>query len=505
MQSSKWSFIRLTLIILAVNIALTAWTVYVKPVLNYDAILYITAAKAISNGDWQLATELYQGSLYPFLIQLLSSISGLSFENAAHGLNSLFLTIICLAFISTVRLLGGSSKSVLIISSIVIVFFPSLLKFRPFIIRDFAYLSCYLWSIYFLLAYYQSNKTFHLASWAALLCLGACFRIESVIFLVFIGFLLTLSYAFKRVRKGHYAPITGISIVAILMLGALLYLPTLMIDVMGLNSLVMSLSYPTEYINKAISQLSEKLAISSNESGGTLVAILKPFGNVVYETLKRLEVIYAILAFIAFKMRLTLSQSYQRRIIACYIGINIIVLSLFEVSLSYLTSRYTLALALTILLLAPFTLEKAIENFSERKTATKFALSLLIIALCFVSLKRLEVSERHIEATAGKWIKTNLNDNQIIISNNSKILYYANQNPYFCFKKCNHHYKFSTRFLLHKQNKGSFEQANYLVFLVNKKDPIDIQKENEFKRQFGEPIKRFVQNEKLYVHVYKLK
>ena len=84
MQFSKWNVIHLSLAIFVINIALTTWTVAVKPVLNYDAILYITAAKAISDGNWGLASDLYSGTLYPFLIHLMSKLPGLSFENAAQ-------------------------------------------------------------------------------------------------------------------------------------------------------------------------------------------------------------------------------------------------------------------------------------------------------------------------------------------------------------------------------------------------------------------------------------
>lgn len=507
MPYSKWNNVHCVLFILAANILLTAWTVYVKPVLNYDGILYITTAQAIDIGDWQKASELYKGSLYPLLIQWSSKLSGLSIEYAAHALNALLLSVLSLAYIMTVRQLGGTSKRILWISCAIILFFPSLLKYRPFIIRDFGFLSCYLWSIFFLLKYQHTKHYKHLFLWAMILIFGAFLRIESLLFLILLSMLLLLPNAVKYVRNSNTKWLISTSLICLILIGiVLLFKPQLHSGESSstLASLLNSLSYRLEYITRAISLLTTKLVSHNEQSGGIVMAIAKPIGSVLYETLKRLEVIYAVLAVIAYKMQLVLNNRDERKVITSYLLIGITVLILFEISLGYLTARYTMAIVLTILLLVPFLLEKMFNNVLSKSHSAKFGLAFLTLVLCFISVKRLVFSEQHVEATAGQWLVTNLPQNAVIASNNSKVLYYANRHPYIYFQDQKKHHRFDTRLLLSQRNKTALATADYLSFMVRTKDKRDVSQEALFTEQFGTPIARFEQHKGLYVNIYKL-
>lgn len=505
MPNSKWNALHCALFLLLANLTLTAWTSYVKPVINYDGILYINAAQAIQNGNGQLALEFYKGQLYPFLIQFTANITSLNLEHAAHLLNALFLTSISMAFVLIVRQLGGKSNLILIISILLILLFPSITKYRPFIIRDFGFLNCYLWSIYFLLAYYDRNKISDFFLWLLLLGMSAFFRTEGAIFLAGLGTLLLVPYTAKQAQKTSRKSLIILTTSIIFALTALLLLPSLLTTLPPSNPFATALSYPGEYIERALSLLNQKLSTNHDQSNGLFFTIFESVGNVIYEILKRLEIIYAIFALIAIKFELVLTNKEQRKIISYYILVAVLILILFEISLGYLTSRYALTIALTVLLLATFTLEKAYQQFSKKTRRTQAALVFLALILSTQSLKRLEPSEQHVEASTGKWIEQNLSTSDIIASNNSKVLYYAKRYPYIYFADQQKHHRYNTQLLLSKRNESAFSKADYLAFMVRIKSPNDLEKDELFKAQYGPAIKRFEQDEGLYVHVYEIK
>jgi len=120
-------------------------------------------------------------------------------------------------------------------------------------------------------------------------------------------------------------------------------------------------------------------------------------------------------------------------------------------------------------------------------------------------LKRLQFDDQHVEATTGYWITHNIDSDAAVVSNNSKILYYAKRNPYINFVNRQRHHRFSTELLLSEHNSQAFANADYLAFMVRTKNPNDLQTDALFKTKYGQPIQRFVQHEKQYVHLYKMK
>ena len=502
MSYSKWHLFGFFIAVFIGNLVLSAWMAYSKPVLGYDGILYVLAAEAIGNKNWELASELYSGSLYPFLIYLSSSLSKLSTEHAAHLFNALCFVCISFAYIAIVNKLGGRSRKIMLIAAMVIIFFPSLIRFRPYIFRDYAFLSCYLWSIYFLLCYYKDNRLFDLAFWAGLLGVATLFRKEGIVFLVFLSVVVVFSYAKKQLQaKGYGLPLIigggGMVVFFVVMFFAPLFLSARVEP----NVVLTTLSQPSGYIVKVL----KNLFLSNDGFVGVLSALCTSFLDVVYETLRRLELIYAFLAIYAIKKSLALTQGHQRSVVGSYAVIAFFILVLFDVSLSYLTSRYVLALTLTILLVVPFALEDLFNEFSRKTKFKKACLILLLMILTFLSIKRFVLSEQHIEATSGQWAVEHISADAVIASNNSKILYYAGRHPYNYIEKRKIHIRYSSKELLSKRNKKNFAKSDYLFFLMRVRNQQDIDQNEEFKEKYGLPIKTFEQNEEQYVNVYKIK
>ena len=503
MQYFKTTSLRWWLLVILANVLLTSWMVYAVPTLDYDAILYISAAKAIANNDWQLSAELYRGSLYPYLIYLSQKISGLSYEVSAHFLNALFFSITSYAFISIVKKLGGNSKTILFISLAVILFFPGVLKYRPDIFREFGFFACYFWSIYCFLEFNDTKQKKYLFFWFALLSVGLFFRVESIVFLIGIIAIIFFQSAYEnlqRVNKFQRIKYVMFFLVAF----ALIYITFRVFG--GGQPAESAVSYPIEYINKALYALKQKLIGNSEGIVGVLKNIFQPIGSVLYIILQRFEIIYALLIIVAYKAKLVLVEPFQKKVILYYLSISFVILILFQMSLAYLASRYALTFVLTALLLVPFVLEKAVKLILHGALFQKIGITVLLLILCFLSAKRLGISDRDIEINTGLWIANNVSETSVVASNNSKILYYAKRFPYFSFKEKGIYNRFSTQLMVSPHNSEEFEAAEYIAFMVKPDSEFDLNNEKTFTRKHGKPLQRIEQkNSDVYVSIYKVK
>ena len=135
-------------------------------------------------------------------------------------MNTLFAISLTLAFVCIVSQLSNNSHRIILIATIIILFFPSISKYRSFIIRDFGYLSCYLWSLYFILRFCaQPNKKF-LSAWLAFAALSSLFRFEGIIFVLIAPYFLllfgTTSIPHKKKLLAVLGVILGLSSILLL-------------------------------------------------------------------------------------------------------------------------------------------------------------------------------------------------------------------------------------------------------------------------------------------------
>ena len=146
-------YFRLSLVTAVASLILSAWSVWADPIVNNDGVYYFRAAEQILYGEWGEAISVYSWPFYPAFIAYLSKFTGVDIVSAAYVLNALLCVVVVTGFLFVVYALGGD-RNTLIAAAIVVLAFPTLNKFRPFIIRDIGYLAFYLWSIGFLFRYW---------------------------------------------------------------------------------------------------------------------------------------------------------------------------------------------------------------------------------------------------------------------------------------------------------------------------------------------------------------
>ena len=214
---------------IAASILISIWSVFADPVINQDGVHYLLAAGDFTRGDFAAGLSLFKWPAYALLIALISKVTPLGVEASAHLLNALFFASLVGAFLVTVRQLGGT-RTTLICAALVLLLFPSLNKFRPFIIRDAGYLSFYMWSLVFLLQHAQTRDSKSLIFGLALLGVAGLFRVEAFALAAMIPLMLFGIRAQSTWHKRAYW-LAGATLTGVVSIGLVLW-------VFGAESLV---------------------------------------------------------------------------------------------------------------------------------------------------------------------------------------------------------------------------------------------------------------------------
>jgi len=167
-----------------------------RDVINKDGILYVNVAKAFLSEGLSGAIEVYNWPVYGILIGLVHQVSGLSFENSAYSLNTLFLVIICVVFVRIYEEIS-SKESRIWIAAILILALPVLNDYRDFVIRGFGFWAFMLIALYYFIQYSRTPKIEISLKWQVSVVAAILFRLEGLAFLV----LAPLCFMFMADRR----------------------------------------------------------------------------------------------------------------------------------------------------------------------------------------------------------------------------------------------------------------------------------------------------------------
>lgn len=410
----------LVLSMLLANILLSMWCVLLDPVINNDGVTYFAIAQMFLDGNWASAFDYYSWPFYSLFIALTAKLQFLNIETAAYLLNAFFVISLTLAFASIVGELSNNNRRIILVAMVVILFFPSITKYRSFIIRDFGYLSCYLWSLYFILKFCTSLQKQHLVGWLCFAVLSCLFRFEGIAFLLIVPYFLVL---FTATRMPHRRTILvslsiGIFVVSIAVLywyitdkyNALMEMGNANgDDIQGLSDLFFA-------------NVRQRFGADANYFGVLAVNVW----NVFYELVRRMAIFYFAFSIYAYVTNLALTSRLVRRVWLVFVITNLIVLVGFSLFNNFLVSRYTMATALTLLILVPFAINKLFDSLPEAKLAKRAPLIFMIVLLALASIEGLDVrtNKTHLK-TAGFWLKNNAEPNASLYSNNRLIAHYS--------------------------------------------------------------------------------
>ncbi len=419
---------RFVFAIVFANIALSLWSITLDSVINNDGVTYLAMAELYLDGDWSTANSYYGWPFYAILIAAISKISFLDVGTSAYLLNTLLATSLTLAFVAIVGELSGQHKRTLLIAAVVILLYPSLTKYRAYVIRDFGFLSFYLWSLYFLIRFCNLGGKKHLLAWLSATAISCLFRFEGIILMLVAPYFL---YSFSTERIQHRKKI-------LLGMAASIVSASIFIIWWYLESKYQSAIQVAKENGQPVSNVLDLFLLNldslfttpEGQSNGYFGPIVNKLGSVLYELIRRMAVFYFFFALFAYWRGWGLKTPLLNRVWLVYVAFNFFLLLAFSFTNNLVVSRYTMATGLTLLILAPFAINKLFEAQANLGKIRRGACYVMLAALILASLDGLNVKTKKTHfLDAGRWMHENLPEGATLFSNDRLLVHYADLGP----------------------------------------------------------------------------
>lgn len=466
-----------------VSVLLSCWIGMHDVVINPDGICYIQGAKYFPLSDLQTIMHSCGQAklpLYSILIYTVSVITHFSYINAALVLNSAFSLVSVLAFITIIRILGGSTR-VLSLAAAVILLAHEFNAVREDIIRDHGFWAFYLVSIALLLVYVKNTRVMYAIAWSLAMVCASLFRIEGVIFLLLIpGATWFLSqYEFKQ-RLRFFLQLNIITMVAALGLVILLCLHPQVLHAYTSRlsevqfQILHGLSAMTQQFSLSSLALSQHVLSHYATDNPAIPLSLMLIAWYAYSVLSSLSLVYGVLLAYAWKANALRLNPQQKVILVSYLIVNIIITGLFLAENMFVAKRYLMALSLTLMFWLPFALD---HLYLQKKRVFQIA----IIAMLLTSLGGIfnfGYSKEYIYAS-GQWLADHAPENAAIYSNDEMILFYSQHFGMDIIEKG------QTYNTVDWIANDKWKNYDYLAIRVNKHDPI---KNTEILKEVREPV-----------------
>ncbi len=406
--------------------------------LNDDGVLYVGVAKLLQNGQFSDAVALYGWPFFSLLIAAVDLVTGVGLDASAYILITLFDALLLVAFILIVKELGGDAR--VQIAAVVVIFSLAYMnENRADVIRDHGYWACYLLSLLLYLKFYKSPGLWLALGWSTAILLGALFRIEGFVVWAAMPLVMlirkdtSLGAKIKRLFQLYLLHLViGIALASYLWvtrddsifatrLGDFKLLFENLLNGFGVDMESRISALKTGVLD---TRYSSDFAVSSIV--GIILIIL---GSKIITTITTPY----LGAFLVPSLRARLKEldSGLIRVIVWSGVISLLVVLSILIPRFFLSARWVLSFALTLLLFAPFLLVQALENWESNKagrrkrvTAVYLAFGLFILYGFLDGLISTSPSKSYVKES-GIWIKQNLDKGNKVYANDSRILHYA--------------------------------------------------------------------------------
>lgn len=400
--------------------------------INYDGILYLSSAAAYLKTGFSAAFALYPWPFYAILIAWLSKATHLSLLCTAHLLNSIFLLVIVTTFITILKELGAS-RSVQIFGALVILVYPQLNNYRDLVVRDFGYWAFFLLAFWQLLRYAQTSRWVYALGWSGTILIATLFRIEGVVLFIFTPFLLLLlQHKSWRVRSQLFLRIyLFVALSALLLVGFLAYTHH-QASLGRFSDALYQLKHgwflvATKFTSSSMVVGHTILSPYSDDYGYLFVAI-GLFGLFVAQLVSALNPLFTLLCAHVLIKKLLTFENNKKILLYGFISLNLLIPLSFFAQDFFLSSRYLFAACLLLLLLAPFSLQRILTDWQQRKAWYAPVVMLVLIIMAFGSINHFAYSKVYI-VDAGHWLQQNTPQSATVYSNNKQVLFYAQRTP----------------------------------------------------------------------------
>ena len=423
-----------------VSLLISLWVTWSTDVINNDGVLYLSAAKMISAGDWGAACGLPKLGcwlLFPSLIALFGKLTALSVENSAYLLDAALSGLMVFVFLTLVRDLGAGRRT-LLIAAFIILLHPYLNESRADVIRDHGYWAFYLATVLFFMRYWKHPGWRYALLWAMAATVATLFRIEGLVFLLLLPLVLLIDTSRRRkermllLLKAH----TLAGMLATALLGWWVLDPAFSADQAG------RLFEPVQRIMEVGEQLRTGLQARVQVIGDEVLghyldqyafkALWVMLGFIMLSKIfSILTPLYTLpLLFTRLRIRINPPAGLVR-VIVWLVILNMGILLVELLTRFVLSGRFAMPLVLTVLLVVPFVFDVLYDHWRNRDSSPvqKWILFPVIIAVfLFMSVDGLYSSGKGSKTylrEAGYWLESQVTPATRLFSNDRRVIYYS--------------------------------------------------------------------------------
>ncbi len=409
---------------------LSAWTVSSDVVINRDGIEYVQAARALGGDSETQPESLHRWIAYPVLIWLTHALSGATYESSAHVVDAVLNALLVGAFL--IVILGiGADRSTLLLGAAIVLLFPGITGSRASIGPDTGYALFYLLALASLVRHQQSLGSRNVLIASGCMFLAALFGIEALGVLLVLAPLVTASLYPGRYRWLALTASAGVaSVGTVLMAGwwaaaggtaAMAADPVAAISG-GLRQIVDSVS-------GRLAVIEHDVLDQQSDHHAYMMLAFAACTMLFAEIITRVSVAnIAVIALAIYRRRLDWVPSlfgHWLRIVGLNAGLFV------AAALPGLAppAGYSRALALTLLLAAPFALRALYDDpgpGSGSGSPRRFVVFAMVIAVIITGVHGLRPSrgELHLKE-AGLWLRGQMSASSRAYVDDELVAYYS--------------------------------------------------------------------------------
>lgn len=401
---------------------------------NDDFVVYYESARLFSMGNWQEGLQVYSWPFYPTLMMLLHQLFGYELQTCAQLISILLFGIATYGLLTIIRISNGDKLT--IFCGAIILFSSSYLvgDVLPMLLRDPGAWAFFLLSLVFLVRFYRENSYKTALAWQLFAIIATLFRIEYITFLVLMPLVvffkreLGITQRFSMFLKAQLLLLAFL----ILFIVLLMLMPTVSIDDFGrLKEIADVFGSRYEATASILSQKSETLGtqvLSNDWDSYVTLALL-----IVFVSLSAIKCLNALgwmnsLLLLSSRNKQVSLDNDTKHILIFAVLLSLLNALVIVMSVFLLSGRYTAPFALSLMILASFSLAYFIRlSRSSSDTGVKIFVFIVVLFMAFGVVNNLWVKPvgSNFQQDAVAWLRVNHIENEDIFFDDSRTRYYA--------------------------------------------------------------------------------
>lgn len=403
LRSSLWLPAMLSLLV-------SMWLIAIDPVIDNDGVLYLVAAETFVKEGFLASVDIYHWPFLHMLIGSLHDMTGLQTVNAGLLVVTLCYALLAVAFVRTVREMGGNA-TVQFLAVMVVVFHSQLGADRSAIARDPGMLAFLLLALVELIRYSKTGHWRHAGLWTLCITAAFLFRVEalSIALLSPLGLFLP-SETPLRTRAARLVKLALLPAVLLALSISLIHLKTP--DLLGSLKVAEDLGIfhrEALHFSQRLERMADQLAASGvlrhtsvdDAAWGVFAVLITLF---FLNLARALTLPYALLLLYQWRSKASLLLCpVSDRLIRAHLAIIVVYQLAFIFFYQFSLGRYSLQIAILLLLYVPFVLARWWQQAGSRRTLVRVLIVVLLCGYVVDALVNSRYKKRYI-AEAAEWL-----------------------------------------------------------------------------------------------------